>query len=154
MKCKYCNKMSGRKHENFCPFNPTNTRLISLYLRDYVVNNSIFNKGFKPFPTISDLDTFLKRNKIMRVNTIRRHYVDEVTKLEDILTEIIGNFVQYDKDREFPIFVLYIYDAYCFLSMEEYEKEYKIAMNIEDSDGKISYVQGNLFEEGEDKEWL
>lgn len=137
-RCIHCNmEIDGKKHENSCPYNPVNIKNIVLYLRDYAVTNSKFNKQFKPFPTPREFDSFCEMNRIMRVVTIRRNYlINEGISFEDWLTEIL----EFSLSRgiithvEFPHFLQFLYDSWIFLPKAEYEKKYEAALDYEDGE--------------------
>lgn len=145
-KCIHCNmEIEGKKHESGCPYSPVNVKKIVLYLKNYALANSKFNKEFKPFPTAKEFDNFCETNKIMRVVTIRRNYlINEGLAFEDWLTEILevalnrGIITHVD----FPHFLQFLYDSWLFLPKAEYEKKYEAALDYEDGefvvDGKTS----------------
>ncbi len=135
--CKYCGqKIKGNKHQNICPYNTKVVREIVLYLFDYFVTNSRFNKNFRPFPTIKEFQRFLKSKKLMGLKTIRRHFFDEDMKLEDFLSDLIDIAV-YNRlvdDQEFPQYLRFAYDSWMFYNKEEYLKMYREAIAYEDSE--------------------
>lgn len=137
MNCVYCNyPVLGRRHEFLCPYNPDNTRKILIYLRDYVLNESSFNKNLKPFPRPREFDEFCRKNKISRLKTISRRYLHEL-RLNDWLVELL----EYGINRgivlgdDFPYFLQYIYDAWIFNTNTEYQKIYKESIIYEDGYG-------------------
>lgn len=154
--CKFCGqKIKGNKHQNICPYNDRVVKEIVLFLFDYFVKNSKFNKNFRPFPTIREFQRFLKSNKLMGLKTIRRHYFDSEMKLEDFLSELIDIAVykRLVDDNEFPAYLRFAYDSWMFYNREEYTRMYKEAIAYEDSEygdgsnafGKEVEIQGLQF---------
>lgn len=137
MKCIHCGDENGtRKHESYCPYSPDNIKVIAYWLRDYVENESRFNKKLKPFPSPRELDTFLQSNKIMRLKTIKKRYFDvEGIKLEDWLSQLISIGIDNHilNEEEFPIYILYIWDTWLFKTKEEYRECYTMAIEFENS---------------------
>jgi len=149
MKCSYCGTdATGSKHINACPYNPANILKITLFLKNYLLTTSKFNKQFKPYPSHKELDKFLPRNKIMRLKTIRRRYFEHGIKLEEWLLEIlsISKTCAIIKDSEFPYYLLYIYDSWLFMSKEEYKKSYELAIAFEEGDSLLSEVSNIALE--------
>lgn len=137
MKCEHCfHEIYGVRHKTLCPYRPENVRKIVMFLRDYLLKNSKFNKNFCPFPSPRELDMFCRRNRIARVKTIANRYLDKETKITDWLTEILDlaiadNIVGRD---EFPSYLLFIYDAWIFYSKEEYQRMYEESIIYEDGE--------------------
>lgn len=151
--CKFCGqKIAGKKHENICPYNDAVLREIILYLIDYFVKNSKFNKHFRPFPTIKEFQSFLKSKKLMGLKTIRRHYFEDDMKLEDFLSELIemGVHKRVIDDIEFPDYLRFAYDGWLFYNNEEYGRLYREAIDYEDSEytqcGIMSDTEGVGFQ--------
>lgn len=148
MRCTYCmHEIMGRRHENLCVYNPKNTRKIVLFLKDYVLTQSKFNKQFSPFPSPREFDIFCRHNKIARVKTIVKRYLDETIKLSDWYTEILdyalnnGIIAPY----EFPYFLQFIYDAWTFHSREEYQKLYEETIAYEDGEPLTKEIFGSSY---------
>lgn len=145
MKCQYCYyPIEGKRHEGLCAYNPVNTRKIILFLRDYVLKNSRFNKNFAPFPSPRELDIFCRHNKIARVKTIASRYLDKDTKLTDWLTELLDYALTNNilGPHEFPYFLQFIYDAWTFHSLEEYRRIYEQSIQYEDGDPLTTEILG------------
>ena len=145
MRCEYCNySIDGRRHQTLCPYNPINTRKLILFLRDYVVKNSRFNKNFAPFPSPRELDIFCRHNKIARVKTIASRYLDKDTKLTDWLTELLDYALSNNilGPHEFPYYLQFIYDAWTFHSLEEYRRIYEESIVYEDGDQLLTEISG------------
>ncbi len=135
--CKYCGQaIKGNKHQNICPYNDRIVKEVVLYLFNYFIKNSRFNKHFRPFPTIKEFQRFLRDSKLMGLKTIRRHYFDEGMKLEDFLSDLIDIAV-YKKlvdNDEFPQYLRFAYDSWMFYNRLEYVKMYECAIGYEDSE--------------------
>jgi len=148
MRCEHCGyNIQGRRHTTLCPYNPVNVRKLVFFLRDYLLRNSKFNKNFAPFPSPRELDIFCRHNKIARVKTIGNRYLDKETKLSDWLTEILdfalsNNIVAH---HEFPHFLQFIYDAWTFHSLEEYQRIYDQSIIYEDGDALTTEILGSHF---------
>ena len=135
MKCIHCGVVtSTTSHDGHCPYNPINLRKIALYCRDYAEMESRFNKNLKPFPPSKVLDKFLRDNSIVSLKTIRTHFFDgSDMKTEDWLSLLIsiGLDIGIIDEEEFPIYILYIWDSWLFMSKEDYKKAYKMAVDYE-----------------------
>lgn len=145
MKCQHCYyEILGRRHESLCPYNPVNTRKIVLFLKNYLLSNSRFNKNFTPFPSPRELDIFCRRNKIARVKTIASRYLDKDTKLTDWLTELLDYALSNNilGPHEFPYFLQFVYDAWTFHSLEEYRRIYEESIVYEDGDPLTTEILG------------
>lgn len=148
MNCVYCNyQVEGKRHEILCPYNPENTKKILLFLRDYVLNESRFNKNFKPFPKPREFDEFCRKNNISRLKTISRRYLDDL-RLNDWLIEIleygIGRGIITSED--FPYFLRFIYDSWIFNAVGEYKKIYQQSIIYEDGFGFWNEVMDNGYQ--------
>lgn len=145
MKCTFCYyEIFGKRHETLCPYNPVNTRKIILFLKKYALENSRFNKNFSPFPSPRELDVFCRHNKIARVKTISKRYLDSDIKLSDWITELLdfalsNNIVG---EHEFPFFLQYLYDTWTFHSVKEYQKIYEEVTVYEDGDPLTTEILG------------
>ena len=145
MKCKYCfYEIQGQRHEELCPYNPVNTKKILIFLRDYVLKNSRFNKNFTPFPKPREFDEFCRRNKIARLQTIAHRYLSVGERINDWLVELLDYALFNDilTNEDFPIFVQYLYDSWIFLDRIKYQKLYQQSIIYEDGDTIGAEVQG------------
>lgn len=138
MNCIHCGIVeSAKRHDGFCPYNPTNLKKIAEYMNGYVERESRFNKQLKPFPSSKELDSWFRLNRVLSVKTIRKHYFDgSMMKIEDWLSQLISYGLDNGilNEEDFPIYILYIWDSWLFHSLEEYQELYKVA---------ISYEEGN-----------
>lgn len=135
MKCKYCYyEIQGERHQDLCPYNPVNTKKILLFLKNYVLTKSKFNKNFKPFPRPRELDEFCRKNKIARLQTITHRYLSPGDRINDWLVELLDYalFNNIITSSDFPYFLQYIYDAWIFKNKDEYQKLYRESICYED----------------------
>lgn len=145
MKCPYCFfEIEGKRHTSLCVYKPENTRKIIFFLRDYALENSKFNKNFSPFPSPREFDIFCRRNKIARIKTISKRYLDKETKFTDWLTELLdhalyNNIVTRD---EFPSYLLFLYDSWIFYPKEEYQRLYEETIIYENGDPLTREILG------------
>ncbi len=145
MKCVHCmHEIFGRRHEALCAYNPVNARKIVFFLRDYLLENSKFNKQFTPFPSPREFDIFCRHNKIARVKTIAKRYLDETIKLSDWYTEILDYALSNGiiQSHEFPYFLQFIYDAWTFHGREEYQRLYEETIIYENGDPLTREILG------------
>ena len=147
MKCKFCyHEIQGQRHEELCPYNPKNTKKILIYLKNYVITNSKFNKQFKPFPKPRELDEFCRKNKIARLQTITHRYLSPGERINDWLVELLDYaLLNHILDQnEFPYFLQFLYDAWIFKSREEYQRLYEQSIVYEEGDA----LMGEVFDSG------
>jgi len=145
MRCKYCfYEIQGDRHESLCPYNPINTKKILIYLKNYVITNSKFNKQFKPFPKPRELDEFCRKNKIARLQTITHRYLSPGERINDWLVELLDYGLNNNilGHNEFPYFLQFLYDSWIFKSREEYQKLYEESIVYEDGDAITEEVTG------------
>lgn len=136
-RCIYCGEnILGNKHSNMCPYNPIINRKIVLFIKAFLLKNSKYNKGFTPFPPKAVFDKFCRENKIMRLKTIRRHYITKEHSYEEWLTELIDIAIRniLVTEDEFSPFLQFVYDARCFKDGDEYRALYEEAMAYEDTE--------------------
>lgn len=148
MRCSFClHEIHGRRHESLCPYNPVNVRKIIFFLRDYLLKNSKFNKQFAPFPAPRELDYFCRKNKIARVKTIGSRYLDKETKLNDWLTELLDYALSNSivGEHEFPYFLQFIYDAWTFNTLEDYQRLYEQSIVYEDGEPLTTEILGSHY---------
>ena len=128
--------MGGAKHLNLCPYNPVNIKKIVLLVADNLRKRSKFNKHFVPFPHKRLLDEFCKREHILRLKTVRKHYISKEFTYEDWLIELIDIAVRNGivTEEQFPLHYQYIYDAWVFKNDDEWKLLYAQAMEFEDSE--------------------
>lgn len=141
-RCPYCLIDNPSSYHN-CPFEKSNLRKILLFMKENLETKSKFNKNFNPFPSTIDFDNFLMENKITRLQTIRVRYLEDGLSLEEWLSELI-DYALREKivtEDEFAPWLLYIYDAWCYMPREQYQRAYEAAIEYEDGDDIFGTVR-------------
>ncbi len=117
-----------------------------MFMKDYVLNKSKFNKNFKPFPKPRELDEFCRKNKIARLQTITHRYLSPGERINNWLVELLdfGLFNNILGYNEFPYFLQYIYDAWIFRPVSEYRELYEKSIIYEDEGSLAEEITGRV----------
>jgi len=134
-RCPYCSyelAFGLDSHIKKCVLEPENHRKFMLFVKKVILTRSDFKKGVI-LPQEYEYNDFADEYDLFSSRHLKRIF-DILDGWDEILLEIIDIGIRQNvvSEEEFPPFLRYIFDAWCFLPLKEFQTRLKEVIEYEE----------------------